>query len=207
MSNDVTKARFFKFSDPQPGRLRNSRIVQDPAFKPPEELRRLKQDFDSSPRPTNLAEVVAQHVRLAKYNFETFGYHVPMLHLFNRDWKLVDFMSGEFADQSERFVFWRHAAERAAYLRAYGLVWVCESWIRDMSKATEVPLRDLPIVGERLHVIGADAEDQRHVVTWEIHRESPDAKPTLEHPNESEKTTIYFVDPVVEAMKKAWHPG
>jgi len=206
-SNDVAKVRFIKLSKPGIGRHANIRIDVDPTYQPPPALRRLKQELRSARNPASLGDVVAMHAKMAKATFEHHGNHVPMLAFYDKDWNQIDFMSTAFTDQAEKYLFWRNAADRAFYLKAFALVWTSESWLRDIKKHQNLPIRELPIVGEQLHVIGADASDAHEVVAWNIIRPSGTSHPVLapSEPDDAQRLPghIAFIKPVVAAMKMA----
>jgi hypothetical protein len=206
-SNDAARVRFLKFGKPGVGRHASIRIDADPAYKPPPELLRLKEEFQSAPKPSCLAEVVARHAKMAQLTFEQHGNHVPMLALYDREWNQIDFMSAAFTDQAEKFLFWRNVADRAFYLKAFALVWTSESWLRDLQDHQNRPIQDLPILGEQLHVVGADASDATSVMAWNITRPSGPSHPALVplKPEDVYRQPghIFFIKPVVAAMKMA----
>lgn len=206
-SNDVTRVRFMKFGKPGVGRHASIRINADPNYQPLPALLRLKEEIQSAPKPSCLTEVVAMHARMAQLTFEQLGNHIPMLALYDRQWKQIDFMSTAFTDQAEKFLFWRNVADRAFYLKAFALVWTSESWLRDHKEHQDRPIRELPIVGEQLHVVGADASGAREVVAWNIARPDTPFHPVLVplQPDDVHRQPghIFFIKPVVEAMKMA----
>jgi hypothetical protein len=104
-SSDAARVRFLKFAKPGVGRHASIRIDPDPAFEPTPELLRLKQEFQSTPKPSCLAEVVAKHAKMAQITFEQHGNHVPMLALYDAEWNQIDFVSAAFTDQAEKFLF------------------------------------------------------------------------------------------------------
>lgn len=63
-----------------------------------------------------------------------------MLALYDKNWNQIDFMSTAFSDQAEKFLFWRNVADRATYLKAFSLVWVSESWLRDLKGHQSHPI-------------------------------------------------------------------
>lgn len=208
--NDVVRTRYIKIGKPGVGRSVSTRMNVDPNFQPPPQLTKLADELKAAGKPTTLAQTVSMLAKLAMVTFEhhgNHGNHVPMLLFFDDNWKQIDFLSTHFSDQADKFVFWRNAAEPAAYQRAYALVWIRESWIRDMSANEKLPIRELPIIGERLHVIGADITDNQEVVTWNIRRSDPSAKPVLEAVSGNDEFNaggnIFFVKPVIAAMKAA----
>lgn len=204
-ANDVARTRFIKFRKPGIGRNRSVWITADPKYRPPPALIKLKEELASSPKPISLSEVVAKHAKMAKVMFEHNGNHIPMLYLYDKNWNQVDMMSTAFNDQAEKYLFWRNVANRATYLRAFALVWTSESWLRDIKGHQDQPIRELPIVGEQLHVIGADASESQKVIAWNIVRSSGERLPILEllEPEALDKQPghIFFIKPVVAAMK------
>ena len=206
-SSDVTRVRFMKFGKPGVGRHATIRIDADPSYQAPPALLRLKEEFRSAAKPSSLAEVVAMHAKMAQVTFEQHGNHVPMLALYDKEWKQIDFMSTAFTDQAEKYLFWRNVADRAFYLKAFALVWTSESWLRDLKEHQDRPIRELPIVGEQLHVVGADASDASEVIAWNITRPSEPNHPVLVplKPDDVYRQLghIFFIKPVVAAMKLA----
>lgn len=177
----------------------------DPDFKASPEFTKIKSELEQSGMPTNVHEAVEVTANIAKATFDQFGNHVPMLFLFDEKWKQIDFLTTAFVDQADKFIFWRNAADRVRYLRAFGFVWVCEYWMRSMKDRKDVPFRELPIIGERLHVVGSDAKDELHAVTWNICRATDGTKPILENVDKGgvfgDDGTFFFVAPMVTAMK------
>lgn len=206
-SNVAGRVQYMKIGRPGVGRMRFDRMTADPTFKPPPALVRVLEELREYGNPANVKEAVERQAKISKATFEHFGNHVPMLMLFNDMWHQIDFLSTEFVDQADKFMFWRTVADRAAYQRAYGFVWIAESWIRDLSAGKDRALHELPIKGELLNVIGADIEGGWYTVAWNILRPSPPAVPTLESidPSKDHKTleSIFFAQPILSAMKTA----
>ena len=98
-------------------------------------------------------------------------------------------------------------ADRAFYLKAFALVWTSESWLRDLKEHQDRPMHELPIVGEQLHVVGADASGASEVIAWNITRPSGVSHPVLVplKPEDVYRQPghIFFIKPVVAAMKMA----
>lgn len=206
-TNDVAKIRFMKLSKPGVGRRASMRIKADPSFAPTPALRRLQEEFQSTERPCSLADVVAKHAKLAQLIFEQCGNHVPMLALYDKNWNQIDFMSTAFSDQADKYLFWRDAADRAFYLKSYAMVWTSESWVRDLKGRDDLPITELPIIGEQLQVIGADASGAKQVTTWKIARTEGTKTPTLVSIDPEDRsrqpTHLNFIKPIVAAMKMA----
>jgi hypothetical protein len=155
--------------------------------------------------PSSLADIVAAQAKVAQFTFETYGNHIPMLALYDKNWKQIDFISTAFGDQADKFLFWRHVADRAFYLKAHALVWTSETWLRDLKEHHDRPIRDLPIVGEQLHVVGADASGATEVVTWNITRPNGPDAPVLtalmSEDVQRKPGRMFFIKPVVAAMR------
>lgn len=209
--NDAASARFIRFRKGGIGRNSSTRIGADPEFRPPPYLIKLKAELGATTKPASLTDIVERHAKMAKANFEHHGNHVPMLALYDKNWNQIDFMSTAFSDQSEKYLFWRNVADRASYLRAFAMVWTCESWIRDMEGHQDQLIRELPIIGEQLHVVGADATESHKLVAWNIVRATSAGHPTLEmvEPDDMKRRPdqVYFVRTVVGAMKAAHSYG
>lgn len=209
--NDAARARFIRFGKGGVGRNSSTRIRADPEFRPPPYLIKLKAELEATPKPSCLTDIVARHAKMAKATFEHHGNHVPMLSLYDKNWNQIDFMSTAFSDQSEKYLFWRNVADRASYLRAFAMVWTCESWLRDMEGHQDQPIRELPIIGEQLHVVGADATESHRLVAWNIVRATSAAQPTLELVESDDVSRrpdqVIFVRPVVDAMKAVHSRG
>lgn len=209
-SNDVARVRFFKFAKPGVGKHTSVRMNCDPKYQAPPAFLALKEELSRAPRPKSLSDVVAMHAKMAQTTFEHHGNHIPMLALYDKTWKQIDFMSTAFTDQAEKYLFWRNVADRAFYLRAYAMVWTCESWVRDISAGTDRPIQELPIMGEQLHVVGADALNGCEFVSWQIQRPDGTAFPALtrlDSDDQSDAGHFNFTKPVVAAMKMAHSSG
>ena len=59
------------------------------------------------------------------------------------------------------------------------MIWTSETWLRDLKEHNDRPIRALPIIGEQLHVVGADASGATEVVTWNISRPNGEGAPVL----------------------------
>ena len=130
-----------------------------------------------------------------------------MLALYDKSWKQIDFLSTSFVDQGDKYVFWRTVADRAFYQKAFAMVWTSETWVRDLAGGAGKPIRELPIIGEQLHVVGADAADTCEVIAWNIDKTSGDSSPILNRVGADDEQWrsghMFFIKPVVAAMKMA----
>ncbi|WP_312844000.1 hypothetical protein [Diaphorobacter nitroreducens] len=204
---DAEMVRFMKLTKPGVGRLVAKRYAADPKYVAPAPLLQLKAELDAMPKPKGLADIVARQARMAQVTFDLHGCHIPMLAFFDKQWKQIDFMSTAFADQADKYLFWRRAADRAFYLKAYALLWTSESWLRNIRDAGHVPIEKMPLIGEHLQVVGADASGAEEAVVWHIRRPAAPVRPFLEVPAPDDLTgrlgRISFVEPVVAAMRLA----
>lgn len=118
----------------------------------------------------------------------------------------IDCMSAVFADQAEKYFFWRSAAGRAFYLKAYAFVWISEVWVRDMKQHEDRPISGLPIIGEQLQVIGVDATEECEILGWNVTRTGEASDPVLMPFTFSDDNLlrhIFFIKPMLAAMKMA----
>ena len=94
-------------------------------------------------------------------------------------------MQVQFADQTEKYIFWRVVGEKVRILRGHGLVWIGESWERELEMLRAGPPRKGKIIGEHLSVTGVDGDGNLRRVLWSIKRASKEARPTLEQDTRS----------------------
>lgn len=173
--------------------------------EPPEWMRAFlrKVSVKQAP-PTSLAESLNYYTEMAALTFEHFGNHIPMLFILDDDWRPIDMLSTVFADQADKFIFWRNVAERILSLKASALVWISESWLRTVDRNYNTATRNLPISGERLHILAIDKSGKQKQVGWKILRASETAKPTLQPISDKEimeeVAKPFFLVPAMRAM-------
>jgi hypothetical protein len=156
--------RFMKLSKQGFGKHMNKVFKADPKYFAPTPLLALKAELDAMPKPKSLVDIIARQARIAQVTFKLHGTHIPMLAFFDKQRRQIDFMSTAFADQADKYLFWRRAADRAFYLKAYALLWTSESWLRNMKDFGQIPIQKLPLIGEHLQVVGADATGAEEAV-------------------------------------------
>jgi hypothetical protein len=151
--------------------------------------------------PKTLNDVMEYFSGTARATFEHFGNHIPILFIFGPQWRPLTFMSVQPADQTDKYIFWRVVGEKVRVLRALGIIWIGELWIREGEKMSFGPPRKGKIIGERLVVTGLDREGDLKRTVWEIKRPSGDEKPTLAPTEDSvfDGAGNYLV-PVLRAM-------
>jgi hypothetical protein len=205
VSNDVAITRFIKLGKPSIGRMKSIRVNRDPNFEAPIGLSTLTGDLASLPEANCIDDLVERAEKMAEFTFSRFGNHVPMLFLFDQNWKPVDFMTTAFVDQADKFLFWRNAAKRAAYLRATAFVWISETWLRDYDKRFQIPIRKMKIIGEQLQLVAGSIVSTTKMTQWTIVRTENPAAVKLERLHadgaDEEKAKVFFVEPLLSAMR------
>ena len=186
--DDARRITYFKLADPRPGRLARKRVARDESFVPPDSLRTFVEEQRTRERVADLSDAVAFFSRLAEINFAEYGSHVPMLHVLDEDWRVVDRSSAMFADQSDKYIYWRGTADRIRRLNAHAIVFTAENWIRaplDIAR----PVRTLPVVGEELRMWVLDKSGALETVTWTISRPVKEGPPTLSRVSKNSTTS------------------
>lgn len=158
--------------------------------------------LERSQKPHNLLEAVEQFSETANITFNYYGNHVPMLFMLTKDWKVVNMITTEFEDQADKFIFWRSIGDSVKTLNVETLIWISESWIRSMKKNKNLPVRNMPIIGEKLQVFGINKDNERERVTWDILRSESTQKPTLVKSikDKFEDAVPYFFVPALRNM-------
>ncbi len=150
----------------------------------------------------SLDDLVKLISKLVEINFRTYGHLVQVMFLFDKKYRVVDILSTRFDDQSDKYIFWRVAADRAKMMDAFGLVWASEVWLRNPDRRYKGLIRNMPIIGERLQVVGVDAKNNQKTISWEILRESEDSQPSLEsvEKDTDNEGRSYYMRPVLKAI-------
>lgn len=195
-----------KSSDLKFSRTTTRRISRDINFKPLPSFAEALKKYESHPKPENLHQLVEYHANFARLTFEQFGNYIPTLIVFDKACKAIDIISTQFEDQATKYIFWRTIADRVLYLRAYSIIWICESWIRDRKEQIHLPHKDLSVKGETLQVTGLNWEGETVQIAWNITREDGDTKPQLEllspdHEYVNEVIWNYLI-PIKKAFEK-----
>lgn len=155
------------------------RYAIDKNFIPPPWLKKISEDKELTP-PNSLYALMEFHKKMAHANFTAFGNHLAMLWLYNEKFEPINMIGTAPKDQAAKFIFWRTVSDRIHYLKAKYLIWVSEAWIRKgIDKQMRTPIRNLPIIGELLQVVGMGGGDQYIKATWDIKRENQESAPTL----------------------------
>jgi hypothetical protein len=182
MPDQVSFAQYVKLSTGASYRVGSTPNMIDPAFSFPPEIRDAFVGPTLSDRrpPKTFDEVMEYYTRTARATFEYYGNHAPMLFVFDAQWTLLKQMSVYFADQTDKYIFWRLVAEKVRVMRGFGIIWVGEQWLREAEEMPSGGPRRGKIFGEQLALTGLDREGHFKYLTWEIIRSTGDEKPKLE---------------------------
>lgn len=149
-------------------------------FPPPPEIRDVFIRPGAAPVWKSLNDAIQYYSETARATFNHFGNHVSILFIFDEHWRLALMTTIQFADQTEKYIFWRMVGDKVRTLRAHGLVWIGESWERELETTQRGPPRKGRILGEHLSVTGVDRNGHLERIVWSIKRGSEDSKPVLE---------------------------
>ena len=192
---------YLKLSDLKYHRQHIQRVLADPAYTPPPKIAaaNLRERLGESSSPESVLGVIAE---LAQLTFEHDGFHLPMHFLFDESMQVVDFGVAQFADQIDKYIYWRNMADRAVATKATAIASIGEAWIRDNKHYHSLPVAKLPITGERLFVNLLCANGWFHSVNWHIRRTNEAEKPSLEliPDDEFARKAPFVFGPVIRAF-------
>ncbi|WP_156004366.1 hypothetical protein [Thiomonas sp. FB-6] len=185
--------------------LGQERLKRDENFVPPGELlQHIEASQQSLGGQRDFLSAFSMLVDMAAATFNHYGNHIPILHVFDHNWRPILILSTNFDDQADKYIFWRHVGDRIRNLRAAGVIWIGESWVRRLEAGHRTPTRNLPIIGEHLQIVGASGEGLEKRMAFRIIREG-DAQPRLElDESESENGRVAemnFLRPVMTALR------
>jgi hypothetical protein len=211
VSNDVAQSRFIKLGEPGMHRMKTSRIYRDKKFEPPDGLVKISIELKKMAAPNSLRTLIERVALTAEFMFDHNGGHFPMLCLYDDDWKQIDSMSTVFRDQTDKFLFWRMASDRAAYLRAGAFIWVSEVWIRDLRGSAMIPMHERRIIGEQMHVVGGTADGKLERAEWDILRPNGETNRQLKaivmSASKEASTRMFFAEVMTNAMRSVRNPS
>lgn len=202
--SDARKTRYLLLNSNDLSRYGARRVMKDPNFKLHPGMVSAISEIAAS-KPKDLEESAKWYARMAKTTFEHCGNHVPMLFMLNESCDVVDYVSTAFESQASKYLFWRLTADRVLYLKPWAVIWICESWLRDVKGYPYTPVRNLPIICEFLSVVALDHDGNSITIRWNIHRDDPGSPPTLKHERVlrgAEADTDYYFIPIREAFQR-----
>ena len=201
LRNEKRHVTYLKLNDFSTGQVSFDTVKFDNASIP-ESIKERLDKMEKSSEAKSTEDLVDNLSKIAEFNFLEYGHHIQTLFFFSRHHQIIDFLSTKFDDQADKYVFWRVAADRAKILDAFGFIWISELWLRRSNQNFKEAIHKMPIIGERLEIIGIDAHDNQKSISWEIIRSDDAEKPKLA----SLKTNIisdgkgYFMRPVLKAI-------
>lgn len=203
--DETRQVRFVKLNGMHMHSVAMESVAIDHSMEIPPSIRAAFDDSQEHPRPKISSFDAALHyyTRMAEATFLHYGNHVFMLFILGDEWQPLDMLSPQFADQTDKFIFWRSVADRITNLKASGIVWIGESWLRRADRSTTVAVRNLPIEGERLTVFGIDRTGAQVQHAWNILRAPKSDKPGLEPIREEDEFNneeSFFLVPVLRAF-------
>jgi len=201
LRNEKRYVSYFKLNDYSTGHISFDTVKVDHKSIP-ESIKERIDKMDKSSEVKSLKDLVINLSKITEFTFLEYGNHVQTLFFFNKDYQTIDLLSTRFDDQADKYVFWRVAADRAKILNAFGFIWISELWIRRSNLNFKEAIHKMPIIGERLQIIGIDTDDNQHSISWEIIRNDDAEKPQLAliSTDESSDGKGYFMRPVLKAI-------
>ncbi len=202
--HEARVVRYFKFNDRRAHKLGFYNIQTETKTEIPsafaKEFGERVRGLEGTPF-SNLFEDIAA---MAQNIFERFGDHKSFLFIVGADNSLIELVGTEFSDQADKYLFWRYVGDLVKSSAAAGLIWVAEAWIReaplDLCNGM-LPIREIPIVGEELDLIGINRSGEKLRRSWRIER--PHAKPPILVLNPGEaggKSVPNFLVPALRAL-------
>jgi hypothetical protein len=167
-----------KMSSTSTHSMSSSRVVVD--REKVQNLEKLMEITSELGEPSSFEEMFELHRRMVEFTFAEFGNHAQMLFLFDERWRPCSFLSTAFADTADKYVFWRHVNEQVRDLNAAGLAWISEAWMRRNPEDPSVPVRNMEIIGEQLHLVALARTGKQMECRWRIVRENEEKPPILE---------------------------
>ncbi|PAU77788.1 hypothetical protein CK501_13910 [Halovibrio salipaludis] len=139
---------------------------------------------------------------MAYMTFKTWGYHVPMVFFLDRNWVPRYQATTAFADQTDKYFFWRMIGDQAEIQQPQCVIHIAEAWTRSIKGHPDTAIEDMPITGEFLGLTAFDRDGNEAQRSWRIIRTEGEEYPDLDFPEDSDETKgkRYFFVPVKRAL-------
>lgn len=201
MREEIRRVSYLKLKNFNSGKLSYDSVAYD-VDSIPENLKERARSLGSKGQISNTENLVDYYAKMAELTFSNDGYHIPILLLFDSEYKVIDLVTARFDDQADKYIFWRSAADRAKTINAHGFLWISELWIRNSKINSTKAIREMPIMDEQLQVLGIDSNNNQKIISWKILRENEHVKPTLDKPysRETREGQAFFMRPVLKAI-------
>lgn len=204
LTDDARRVEYLKLSTMK---RYEAKFINKPVIRGvdiPASVSRIFEDFLSSENITRTIDSTANYLtKMAEAVFNEHDLHAPILFLYDKDWRAIEFLSARFDDQTDKFIFWRKVGELARSHNAYGLSWTAEAWKRSLNSNAALPIRKQPIIGEQLQTLVIARDGTMRSAIWSIERKSTSSRPTLSRMADSsfdESSTYFFLVPVMRAF-------
>lgn len=201
ISEEVRHVSYLKLRNFEERKISHSMVSYD-SNSIPEKIKERVDTIGILENINSTEGIIDLYSKMAEAIFLADGYHIPILMFFDSNHKVIDLLSANFDDQADKYIFWRFAADRARVINAHGFVWVSELWVRSSNMGTKKAIHKMPIVEEKLQVIGVDANNYQKSISWCIIRENEDISPSLtasevDDPNEGK---AFFMRPILKVI-------
>ncbi|CDT81441.1 Protein ea47 [Vibrio coralliirubri] len=201
MREEMRHVNYLKIKNFAKGKLSHTSVSYD-SESIPEVIKERAKSVGAAQAIDSIESLVDFYSQMAEVTFQTDGYHIPILMFFDRSYKVIDLLSTRFDDQADKYIFWRFAADRAQVMNAYGFVWISELWVRSTKVGSSKAIHQMPIVEEKLQVIGINAINAQKGVSWKVVRENEEVMATLSSPevDDPNEGQAFFMRPVLKAL-------
>ena len=199
----AVRVQFVKVRDKESYRIRKSIIRRSKWDAFPEWMRdEIRKVRETTARPNDFETAVGFYSRMASMTFSTWGYHIPMVFFLDREWRPQYQVAPMFADQADKFFFWRMLGEQAELQQPQCVIHISEAWVRQLQGHPSTAIEDMPIKGEFLGLTAIDRDGREVERSWRIVRTGKEEPASLESPEDSdgsEGKTYYYI-PVKRAL-------
>lgn len=199
----TVRVQFVKVRDKESYRIRHSTIKRSKWEAFPEWMRdEVRQIKETTERPRDFETAVEFYSRMASMTFNNWGYHIPMVFFLDREWRPQYQVTTMFADQADKFFFWRMLGEQAELQQPQCVVHISEAWVRQRQGHPDTAIEDMPITGEFLGLTAIDRDGREVERSWRIVRTGEEESAALDSPKDSDGSEgkTYFYIPVKRAL-------
>lgn len=199
--DEVRYVNYLKLKNFSEGKLSHSSVSYD-SKSIPDDIKERARSVGTLQTIDSTGGIVDFYSKMAEATFLADGYHIPILVFYDSNYKTIDLLTTSFNDQADKFIFWRYAADRAQLINAHGFIWISELWVRSTNIGSMKAIHRMPVVQEKLQVVGIDSSNVQKSVSWQIIRESEEALPTLSKSeiDDLDEGQAFFTRPVLKAI-------
>lgn len=162
---NTVKTNYVKLSDLHLSSIKISTLNINDDIKAPDDFINI---FRSTEKPDSLKNLVNFHGELAKSLFNNSSYHITVIFFYDEKFNMIHALSTKFNDQADKIIFWRQVAELIPQFNIHKIVFVSEAWTRMPSYDPKVPIKNMPIIGESLTIVGLDLSKDCIIKSYDI---------------------------------------